>query len=68
MTTENIDKGWTEMKGKIKTKWNKFSDTDIDGFKDKMHLISEKVQKVYSISKEKAEDEYKDFKKSYDIK
>lgn len=68
MTVENIEKGWTDMKSKIKTKWNKFSDSDVEGFKDKMHLISEKIQKVYSITKEKAEEEYKDFKKTNDIK
>lgn len=68
MNTPDAQKDWTTLKGKIKTKWDKFVDTDIDGFKDNMDLIVEKVQKVYGVTKDKAQQEYADFKKTLDAK
>ena len=68
MSTENAQKDWTELRGKIKSKWSKLSDSDIESFKDQMNLISEKIQKVYSFTKDKAEQEYDDFKKTLEVK
>jgi uncharacterized protein YjbJ (UPF0337 family) len=65
----NTDKAlaeWTDLKGKIKVKWSKFNDTEVDALRDKMHLVSEQIQKTYGYTKDKAEQEYKDFKKSLD--
>ncbi|MGE4130774.1 MAG: hypothetical protein AB7F86_04005 [Bdellovibrionales bacterium] len=64
MSTDKIDTEWTDIKGKIKQKWDKLVDTDIDGFKGNMHLISEKLQKTYGYTKDKAEQEYTEFKKT----
>jgi uncharacterized protein YjbJ (UPF0337 family) len=59
---EDIMKGkWKEIKGEIKEKWGKLTDddiTEIDGRKEK---LSGKLQKIYGYSKEKAEQEYKEF-------
>ncbi len=68
MNTDTAQKEWTELKGKIKARWDKLVDQDIDTFKDNMHLISEKVQHVYGVTKDKAEQEYADFKKTLDSK
>jgi uncharacterized protein YjbJ (UPF0337 family) len=59
---------WKEIKSKIKTKWQKLGDSDIEKFKDNMHLVSAKVQNVYGISKDKAEQEYAEFKKTINLK
>jgi uncharacterized protein YjbJ (UPF0337 family) len=53
---------WTDLKGKIKSKWAKFSDTEVDAFRDKIDMISEQLQKTYGYTKDKAEQEYKAFK------
>jgi len=60
----NTQENWTEIRTKIKTKWDKFADADLDGFKGNMHLIPEKIQKTYGIAKDKAELEYNEFKKT----
>ena len=59
---------WTDLRTKIKAKWGKFADADLDAFKGNMHLIVEKVQKIYSLPREKAEQEYNDFKNTLDPK
>lgn len=64
----DTQENWTDIRSKIKTKWDKFADADLDGFKGNMHLIPEKVQKTYGIAKDKAEQEYSDFKKTLEVK
>ena len=64
MSEDKAQTDWTALKGKIKTKWSKLADADVDSFKGNMHLITEKIQKTYGLTKDKAEQEYKDFNKS----
>lgn len=64
MSTDKSQDRWTEVKGKIKQKWSKLADTDVDSFKDNMHLIADKVQKAYGYTKDKADQEYTEFKKT----
>ncbi len=64
MSTDKAQTEWTELKGKIKTKWEKFGEPELESFKGNMHSISEKIQKTYGYTKDKAEQEYKDFQKS----
>ena len=54
--------GWTELKGKIKAKWAKLTDHDLDEVKGDMEILAGKIQKTYGYAKDKAEQEYKDFK------
>jgi uncharacterized protein YjbJ (UPF0337 family) len=61
MTIDKAQNEWTELKGKIKARWSKFADTDVESFKGNMHLISDKIQKAYGYTKDKAEQEYKEF-------
>ena len=64
MNTDTVQGNWTELKGKIKAKWAKFTDNDIEAFKGNLEQIAGKVQQIYGYAKEKAEQEYQDFKKS----
>lgn len=64
MGTEKTAAEWTEIKEKIKSKWSKFGEAELESFKGNMDLITEKMQKSYGFTKDKAEQEYKDFKKT----
>jgi uncharacterized protein YjbJ (UPF0337 family) len=68
MSTETAQKEWTELKGKIKTKWDKLVETDLEKFRGNMHLVAARVQNLYGITKDKAEQEYKDFQTSLQAK
>lgn len=61
MNNPNAQNEWNELKGKIKAKWDKLVDTDIEKFRGNMHLIAPRIQSLYGITKDKAEQEYKDF-------
>lgn len=64
MGTDKAITDWAELKGKIKSKWSKLVEADLESFKGNMHLICEKVEKTYGITKDKAQQEFHDFKKS----
>jgi len=58
------EKNWPELKAKIKAKWSKMSDSDIEGFRTDLSLISEKIQKTYGFTKENADRQFKEFEAS----
>jgi uncharacterized protein YjbJ (UPF0337 family) len=61
MNTQTIEKNWVELKGRIHSKWAKFTDAEIDGVKGDLGLIAAKVQSVYGIAKEQADRQFEDF-------
>lgn len=61
MTKEAQKSEWTALKGKIKNKFGKLSDSDIDGLNGHMDRLTSKVQKAYSYDQGKAEKECKAF-------
>ena len=63
MNKETVQGNWNEIKGKIKTRWAKFTDDDMTQLEGNLDQIAGKIQKVYGFTKEKAIEEYNDFKK-----
>jgi uncharacterized protein YjbJ (UPF0337 family) len=55
----DVAKGqWTELKGKIKSKWAKLTDNDLDSVEGNFDELKGKLQQVYGYSKERAEEEF----------
>lgn len=51
-----------KLRNKILSKWNKLSERDIDSIAGRFNLLSEKIQKVYECSQEKAMSECNEFR------
>ena len=49
---------WNSLKKKISVKWAKFTDSDLEDFKDDMERIGDQIQKTYGYSKKRAKQEY----------
>lgn len=64
MNKDTMQGNWKEIKGKIKSKWAKLTDNDIDEVEGNLENLAGKIQKKYGYAKEKAEEEFKSFKKS----
>ena len=62
MTSSKND--WKETKSKIKAKFGKLSDSDIDGLNGYMDQLPKKVQKAYQYDEGTAEQECKTFTNS----
>ena len=58
-----VEGNWKQFKGKVKAQWGKLSDSHIDLIAGKRTELAGKVQEVYGLSKEEAEQQIKDFEK-----
>ncbi len=64
METKMIEKNWTELKGKIKARWSRFNDEEIESLKGDISQLTAKIQKTYSLAKVEADRQFEDFKKT----
>lgn len=55
---------WLELKGKVKEKWGRLTDSDITEINGKREALLGKLQTRYGYAKEKAEHELNSFEKS----
>ena len=62
---EDIIKGkWSQLRGRIKEKWGKLTDGDLNHAEGYREYLVGKLQERYSIAKEKAEVQVKEFERS----
>ena len=66
MDMKTIKNDWTMIKDAIQEKWEKLRDEDIEEIRSDLNKTVAKLQKTYGYAKEKAEQEYKDFKNFLD--
>lgn len=59
-----IEGDWAITKGKIRAKYGKLSDQDLEVVKGNLQELEGRIQKAYGYSKERAKMEYQSFKKS----
>ena len=62
MTSSKSD--WKETRSKIKAKFSKLSDAEVEGLNGHMEQLQSKVQKAYNYDSSKAERECKVFNES----
>ncbi|GEM_PF-672255 len=59
---------WPEVREMIKMNWDLIEEEELDGFRGKLDLLSDKIQQVYCYSKERADNELLEFKKALNPK
>ena len=64
MDNDMIQGRWNEIKSKIRSKWGKISNSDIEKVKNNLDELSTKIQKAYGCAKAQAEREYHEFRLS----
>ena len=64
MNTEIAHGKWEEIKGKIRSKWGKLNDDEIESFKGNLDQLVGKIEQTYGYAKDFAEKEYNEFKSS----
>ena len=62
MNNAIVQNNWPNVKIKIKAKWGKLSDQEIESFKDNLDKVSAQIQRTYGITKDQAEKQFSDFK------
>lgn len=65
MNKDLLEGRWHELKGKVKEKWGKLTDSDLTEINGKTEALLGKLQKHYGYAKDRAEKELKEFADSY---
>ena len=52
---------WLQFKGKVKEKWGKLTDDDLDIIEGRRDQLIGKLEQRYGIAKEEAERQFKEF-------
>jgi uncharacterized protein YjbJ (UPF0337 family) len=61
MNWDQIEGKWKELKGDIRQKWAKLTDSDVDAIGGKKDELIGRLQKHYGYSKDQASKEVDDF-------
>ncbi len=65
MNWDNIEGQWKDMKGKVRERWGKLTDDDLDVVAGKRDQLIGRIQSRYGTAKDQAEREVKEFEERY---
>jgi uncharacterized protein YjbJ (UPF0337 family) len=55
MNRDTIEGNWRQLKGKVKARWGKLTDDQLDQIEGNYEVLLGKIQEAYGISREEAE-------------
>jgi uncharacterized protein YjbJ (UPF0337 family) len=64
MNWDTVEGQWSELKGAVKSKWGKLTDQDLVTLGGKKEVFLGKLQKLYGINKDQAEQEVDEWLKN----
>lgn len=66
MNWDIVSGNWKQFRGKVKTRWGKLTDDQLDQIEGKRLELAGRLQEAYGISKDEAEEQIKDFERVTD--
>ena len=66
MNWDQVEGNWHQFKGKVKEKWSKLTDNDINMIQGKQEQLAGKLQEHYGIAREEAERQIREFSATLD--
>ena len=63
MNWDQIEGNWKQLKGKVQQKWGKLTDDQLDVIAGKREHLAGKIQVMYGIGKDEAENQLSDWQK-----
>ena len=66
MNEDQIRGNWLQFKGKVKEKWGKLTDDDLDVIEGRSEQLIGKLEERYGIAREEAEKQFKEFLRTND--
>ena len=66
MNWDQVAGKWKQAKGRVRQRWGKLTDDDIDVIAGKRDVLSGRIQERYGIAKEEAEKQLRQFEADYD--
>lgn len=65
MNWDHVEGQWKDMKGKVRERWGKLTDDDLDVVAGKRDQLVGRIQSRYGTAKDQAEREVKEFEERY---
>lgn len=66
MNWDQIQGNWKQIKGKVKAKWGRLTDDELDVMAGARDQLVGKIQERYGIAREEAEKQVEEFRKSHE--
>ena len=63
MNWDIVEGNWKQFKGTVKTQWGKLTDDHLDVIAGKRDALAGRIQEIYGVTREEAEQQIKDFEK-----
>ena len=67
MNWDRIEGSWKEAKGKVKAKWGRLTDSEIDQIKGNREQLEGALQRAYGQTKDQVKKEVDDFASKYNV-
>jgi uncharacterized protein YjbJ (UPF0337 family) len=61
MNQDRLQGNWKQFKGKVREKWGRLTDDQLDVINGRREILAGKIQETYGISKEEAERQIKEW-------
>lgn len=55
MNRDTLEGNWRQMKGKVKARWGKLTDDELDQVEGNYEVLCGKIQEAYGLSREEVE-------------
>lgn len=68
MNWDTVEGRWNELKGQVKTRWGKLTDDDLTILGGKKDILLSKLQQLYGLNKDQAEQQIDMWLKGLDPK
>jgi uncharacterized protein YjbJ (UPF0337 family) len=65
MNSDIFEGNWKQLRGKVREKWGKLTDNDLDMAGGRRDQLLGRIQERYGIAKDEAEKQMKDFEASH---
>jgi len=66
MNRDQVEGRWIQLKGRLKEKWGKLTDDELDRLEGKWDQLAGLVQERYGLARERAERELSEIRRQYE--
>ncbi len=66
MNWDRVEGNWQQIQGKVKERWGKLTDNDLDRVAGRRDLLIGKLQEIYGLGMERVEAELRDWERHQD--
>jgi uncharacterized protein YjbJ (UPF0337 family) len=67
MNNDRLQGNWKQFKGKVREKWGKLTDDQLDVINGRREILAGKIQEMYAVSKDEAERQIKDWERTIKV-